>query len=124
MSMQGMLHNGIVFTKKAGGNIGANKVVDLDTNGDVVECGAGVVGIGFTVEAFSTGDTVTCYSLANGRVPLIASAAIAIKDYVKVAATGKIAPEATVTTRTVATVGRADTAAGADGDLVYVWLEA
>lgn len=123
--MQGMLHNGIVFTKKAGGAINANRIVTLDASANVVECGAGVVGIGFVVEAWASGDEgVTIYSLANSRVPLIAGGAIAVNDYVKVGAGGKVVAEATPTTRTVATVGKAETAASVDGDMIYVWLEA
>ncbi len=102
----------------AASDIAANTLVALDTAGKLVVNGATGKPIGTVQEAFKAGATATVYPLI-GRVRLTSSAAIAVGDLVKVAASGKAAPEGTVTTATVNTIGQAEEAAGA-GDVVIV----
>lgn len=109
------------FSLTAAAALAANTLVTLDTAGKVVNCGATGTAIGWVAEDVASGALATVRPLI-GRCLLKASTAIAIGDFVKTAANGKIAPEATVTTRTVATLGQAHQAASADGDLVAVFI--
>lgn len=109
------------WTVTAAEALAANTLVTLDTAGKVVNCGATGTAIGWVAEDVASGALATVRPLL-GRVLLKASAAIAIGDFVKTAASGKIAPEATVTTRTVATLGQACQAASAYGDLIAVYV--
>jgi len=66
---------------------------------------------GNTEEAYAADELVTV-KLKGEVLNVTSSAAIAVGDFVKGAAAGKYAPEATPTTKTVATEGIALTAAG------------
>lgn len=89
-------------------------LVTLDTNGKVALNSATGTPIGVIREDFKSGVLVTVFPL-RGRLPFVASATIAIADFLKPAANGLVAPEGTVTTRTVATIGQAETAGSANG---------
>jgi hypothetical protein len=109
------------FTKEAAASLGANLLVTIDTAGKAALCGASGIPLGSVQDAWASGALATIWPTC-GRHKLTASAAIAIGDFVKAAASGKVAPEAIVTTATAFTIGQADSAASADGDAVYVYF--
>lgn len=102
--------------------IGQNLLVQTATVGNsMILCPAGGAPTGISYD--------TTANAAFGDVSLITggdrhlctgSAAVAIGDMVKAAAAGKVAPEATVTTKTAFTIGVAESAASGDGILFFV----
>lgn len=95
-------------------SIAVNLLVELHTSAGQVSlcpasgCPIGVNSSGATISSAAVGDIQL---LTTGdRVYGISSAAIAIGDYVKAAASGQVAPESPVTTRTADTIGVAETA--------------
>lgn len=98
---------------------GACLLVTLDTAGKIVKCGASGFPIGVVRESFASGVDASVWPL-RGEVALQISAAIAKGDFVKPAAAGQIAPEATVTTLTAASVGQAMTAGTTAADVVWI----
>lgn len=121
--MPSKYNQGLTGSATAAGAIAANLLVQRTTvAGKVDVCGASGLPAGSVQEAFASGDTVLFYRPV-GMALVTASAAIAIGDFVKAAASGKVAPEATVTTRTAATIGIALTAASGDGSTFEMeWL--
>lgn len=113
---------GDVGSGVAAASLNANTLVTIDTSGLVAACGASGLPVGSIQEAFASGATVN-YFRTRGRHAVTASAAIAIGDFLKAASSGKVAPEASVGTRTAATIGIAITAASNDGDVfIMEWL--
>jgi hypothetical protein len=101
--------------------ITAKKLVKIDSNGKVVLNTADVIPAGHTQEAAANADPVTvhdCFGIAR----LTASGIIAVGGRVKADAAGKVAASALTETATVALVGVALSAAGADGDDVLVFF--
>lgn len=110
------INQGLTGSGIAAAAIGANLLVTRSTvAGKVDLCGASGLAVGSTQEATASGDLCT-YFRPIGTAWVTCSAAIAIGDMVKPAASGKVAPEATVTTITAATIGQALTATSTDGD--------
>lgn len=109
------INQGMMASALAAEAIAANLLVQRSTTaGSVGLCGASGLPAGATQEAFANAAQCTFYR-PFGSALVTASAAIAAGDFVKAAASGKVAPEATVTTRTAATIGIAITAASGDG---------
>ena len=113
MSLQGF--NQGPLTYKAANAIATNLLVTLTTTaGSVDVCGASGVPVGIADGAVASG-AYGNFLPVEGRVQVVSSATIAAGDFVKAAAAGQVAPEATVTTRTAATIGQAETAVSGSG---------
>lgn len=123
MANDGQMTEGGFLTLTAYEAIAANLLVSAHTTaGQVALCGAGGFPIAVADEAVAASAVAGFRPLKTSKRILVkASAAIAAGDFVKAAAAGKVAPEATVTTRTAATIGQADTAASADGSLFWMY---
>jgi hypothetical protein len=94
-------------------------LVKLDTAGTVVVAGAGDVPLGYCSEAADIAAPVAVEPL-EGIAKLVAGGAIAIGDYVKSGAAGKVVVETTPTTPTAFTTGQALTASSIDGDAIFI----
>ena len=124
MSLQGFSQEGPLTYLTASNAIGANLLVTLTATAGVVDlCGASGYPVGIA-DAPAGGNipaaTEGTFFPLKRRVLVIASAAINPGDFCKAAAAGQVAPEATVTTLTAATIGQAETAASGAGVGFYM----
>lgn len=122
MSMESMIHQGPVFSLKAGAALNANRLVKIDaTTNQAIHAVAGDDTVGLVVEDFASGEWATIYSINGfGVLPWTASAVIVVGNYVKITAAGKAVVETTATLPTIFTIGQALTASAADGDRILV----
>jgi hypothetical protein len=95
-------------------------LVTYYTDGTIVVCGVGGVAIGYVVDDYAPGAAMTIYPIFAALCEGTASAAINVGDFIKSAASGQIAPEATVTTKTLNTIGQAFSAASGSG-IRFLW---
>lgn len=102
--------------------IGPNLLVQTATVGNsMILCGASGVPTGISYDTIANAAFGDVSLITGGdRHLCTASAAVAIGDFVKPAAAGKVAPEATATTATAATCGVAESAASGDAILFFV----
>lgn len=118
MSLQGF--NSGPLTYKAGAPIATNLLVTLTaTAGTVGLCGVSGYPIGVADGAVASGAS-GCFQPMEGRIKVVCSAAVAAGDFVKAAAAGQVAPESSVTTRTAATIGQAETGTTNPGDVFWM----
>lgn len=120
MALDGLVLDG-PFSKITASALNANVLVTIDTSGNAALCGVGGVMLGSVQDAWASGVLATVFP-PRGRHKLTAGGAIAIGDFVKAAANGKVVVEATNTVRTANTIGQADSASSADGDPIYIFL--
>jgi len=113
MSMQGF--NAGPLTYKAAAEVAANLLVTLtSTAGSVDLCGDSGFPVGVSTDLIASG-AYGAFQPMRGRILVTASAEIAAGDFVVAAASGQVAPETEVTTRTAFTIGQAETAAADAG---------
>jgi Uncharacterized conserved protein (DUF2190) len=92
--------------------IASNMLVTLGSDGLLVVANANDPGVGYIMEAVAASQAdVTVYPREGTTTLTCDVTSIAVGDLVKPGASGTVLPEATVTTRTAATIGRALTAA-------------
>ena len=104
----------------AGGTISANRVVELDSSGNVTAANAiADEAIGVALTAAASGDQVQVQ--IGGIAKITASAAVSIGDAVMVTASGS-GKVSTSSGATALDVGIALEAAAADGDVIAVLL--
>lgn len=118
MPLQGMILNG-PYSYNATAALDANTVVTVDTSGGVTMAISQGIPTGTVQEAFAINKLATVYP-ARGRHLVTASAAIAAGDFVKCAANGQVAPEASVAVATAFTIGVAETAAAGQGSTFWM----
>lgn len=94
-------------------------LVKLDTAGTTVVTGAGDIPLGYVAENAAIAASMAVEPL-EGITQLVAGGAIAIGDYVKCGASGKVVAETTATTPTSLTIGQAFTASSTDGDAIHI----
>jgi hypothetical protein len=101
------MHDRGTFQATASENIAVNLLVeDHTTAGQVSLCPASGCPAGVAYDAVTSGAAGAFQLLAPGDiVRAIASDTISAGDYVKPAASGQVAPEATATTKTEFTIG-------------------
>jgi hypothetical protein len=121
-----MAHDGIlpqqIVSMVTAEQIATNLIVAASaTAGKAAVCGSGGTPIGVVMELFASGATAAVYR--KGRLLCTSTAAINAGEFVKPGASGKIAPEGTVTTRTADTCGVADSTVGAGDALIYIWFD-
>jgi hypothetical protein len=104
----------------ASGAIAANLLVQTATVGNsIIVCGASGVPTGIAYDAIADAAFGDVSLITGGdRHLCTASAAIAIGDFVKAAAAGKVASD--TTTATAGTIGVAESAATGDGITLFV----
>lgn len=96
-------------------------LVTLNSSGLLVKCGAAGTIIGVVYSSYASGALATVFP-PRGRHKLECTAAIAAGDMVKPGAAGQVAPEATVTTKTLNTCGQAETATSNQNDAFWCFL--
>lgn len=89
---------------------GAALAVAFDSSGNIVKCGADAKPRGLIKESCASGDLVTIYPL-RGKAYVVASGAITLNDYIKSAAGGKFATDASLA---ATSLGKARQAATGD----------
>lgn len=125
MAIDGVIHSKGQRRFTASEAIGANLLVTLHTVAEQVAlCGASGNPVAVAYDAIASGAAGDVQLLAKGdRAFVKCSAAIAIGDFVKAAAAGKVAPEAGTTTLTAFTIGQAETATSTDGDAFWMTVK-
>jgi hypothetical protein len=103
----------------AAANLTQGNLVKVDTAGKAALAGAGDVPLGVVSETVSAADAVAVEPF-EGIVKVVAGGAIAIGDYVKAGASGKVVVETSATTPTAFTIGQAFTASSTDGDAIFI----
>lgn len=103
----------------AAANLTQGNLVKVDTAGKAALAGAGDVPLGVVSETVSAADAVAVEPF-EGIVKVVAGGAIAIGDYVKAGASGKVVVETSNTTPTAFTIGQAFTASTNDGDAIFI----
>jgi Uncharacterized conserved protein (DUF2190) len=103
--------------------IEANTLVQFGTDGLIVKCGADTVPNGFTNYAYAIGAVATVYQ-ALGEGVVQAGAAVAIGDFVKSDANGRLICNGTTgsTANDAKTLAMAESAATTSGDLIKVFF--
>lgn len=96
-------------------------LVTLNSAGLLVKAGVAGTIVGVVYSTVASGGLATVFP-PRGRHKLECTAAIAAGDMVKSGAAGQVAPEATVTTKTLATIGQAETATSAQNDAFWCYL--
>jgi hypothetical protein len=117
---EGPTFTAVVGAAAINGHTNGPLLVTYDTSGTIVACGVGGTAIGYVVDDYAIAATATVHSIFNPVCEGTASAAIAKGDFLKSAAAGQIAPEATVTTKTLNTIGQAATAASGAA-VAFTW---
>jgi hypothetical protein len=123
MANQGVIHNRGTYRAVASENIAVNLLVEPHTvAGQVSLCPANGCAVGVAYEAVASGAAGAFQVISKGDIVYsLSSAAIAIGDYVMPAASGQLAPESVVTTKTEFTCGVALSATSGAAAGVY-WM--
>ena len=120
MSNQGFNEGPLTYLAAA--QIAANLLVTLTaTAGSVGLCGASGFPVGVSTDLIANA-AYGAFQPMKGRILVTASASITAGNFVKAAANGQVAPEASAATRTAFTIGQAETGASQNGTFWMVCL--